>query len=114
MRVEGKIHRAHRVSWASNNGPIPDGVKILHRCDIRSCVEENHLFPGTQAENVADMWAKGRAADRRGERNSNSKITAIQADEIRASPLSTVKLGVQYGISASMVSNIKRGLNWND
>jgi hypothetical protein len=51
---------AHRVAWELANGPVPDGRFVLHRCDVRSCVNPDHLFLGTQLDNVNDMYAKGR------------------------------------------------------
>jgi hypothetical protein len=52
--------RAHRVSYQIHFGPISSGLKILHRCDNPLCVRPDHLFPGTQGDNIRDMWAKGR------------------------------------------------------
>lgn len=51
---------AHHVSWFLKNGQLPEGMKILHKCDNTACVRDDHLIAGTQAENVADMIAKGR------------------------------------------------------
>lgn len=53
---------AHRVAWELTNGPIPDGMHVLHRCDNPGCVNPGHLFLGTQRDNNADRDAKGRVA----------------------------------------------------
>src|SRR6185369_11378251 len=53
---------AHRVSWVIHNGPIPDGLFVLHRCDRPECVRPDHLFLGTGDDNMADMVSKGRQA----------------------------------------------------
>jgi hypothetical protein len=62
----GQIHAgtvikdAHRVSWELTNGPIPEGLHVLHRCDVRACVNPEHLFLGTNSDNIIDKIAKGR------------------------------------------------------
>jgi hypothetical protein len=53
----------HRVAWELYVGPVPDGKCVLHRCDIRCCVNPSHLFIGDLAENARDMWRKGRGSD---------------------------------------------------
>jgi hypothetical protein len=67
IRVDGKMRKAHRVAWELANGPIPAGAGahgtcVLHRCDNPSCVNPDHLFLGTNADNARDRQAKGRTA----------------------------------------------------
>lgn len=57
--------RAHRVAWEIAEGPVPDGLHVLHRCDNPPCVCPAHLFLGTDADNTADMMAKGRHSSQR-------------------------------------------------
>lgn len=51
---------AHRASWLIHNGEIPNGQYVLHKCDNPRCFNPEHLFLGTQKENVADCISKGR------------------------------------------------------
>lgn len=60
MTHEGRLQVAHRLSWTEANGPIPDGLYALHKCDNPSCINPDHLFLGTYSDNLRDAWAKGR------------------------------------------------------
>ena len=86
-RFDGRKNvRVHRLAWEAANGPIPDGMGLMHSCDVRCCVNPNHLTPATQADNLKDMFAKGRGRipDVRGERQGSAKLTQDDVRKIRA------------------------------
>jgi hypothetical protein len=65
MQISGKCVAAHRASYAEFVGPIPEGMQVLHSCDNPPCINPDHLFLGTPADNVKDMFRKGRAWQQR-------------------------------------------------
>lgn len=106
---------AHRVSWELHFGQVPDGMCVLHRCDVRSCVRPDHLFLGTQVDNMADMVAKGRAGSTAGELSGMAKLTEGDVLDIRtvhALGGSFSAIARAYGLHHSTVRAAINGKTW--
>jgi len=102
---------AHRAAWIIANGAIPDGLFVLHRCDVPLCVNPAHLFLGTQFENIHDMMAKGRDAFT-GEKHYGAKLTADLVREIRQSPDSAAAWARRLGLAPQTIEDVRSRRNW--
>ena len=120
---------AHRFAWILSNGPIPDGLCVLHRCDNPPCVNPAHLFLGTQADNNVDCVRKGRNAKGerhgwhtkpdsfarwRGEGNPNAKLTISAVRAIRADQRAERIIAREYGVSKSLIGAVRRREIWRE
>lgn len=116
--VRGKSKLAHRIAWEIANGAIPDGLCVLHKCDNPGCVNPDHLFLGTQKDNVRDMVDKKRYSKRTGESGGLAKLKEAQVLEIReryaAGGISQAVLGKQYGVCQSNIAAIVSGETWTE
>ena len=85
FRIHGIQLRAHRVAWMLYRGPIPDGLEVLHHCDVQACVNPAHLFLGTNLDNVADRVKKGRSGNepRPGEKHPLARLCDSDVRQIR-------------------------------
>jgi hypothetical protein len=119
FRLNGKLQRAHRISYLWNVGQIPDGLGVLHRCDNPSCVRPDHLFVGTQTDNMRDASIKGRCKKKTdsmiGTLNQNAKLTPEKIVTIRLKTLagaSRLTLAKEFGVSAQTIQKIVSGRTW--
>jgi plasmid maintenance system antidote protein VapI len=109
----GVTAKANRLAWELTNGPIPDGLSVLHTCDQPACCRVEHLYLGTQQDNMRDMVTRGRSG--RGEKHRH-KLTAAQVLEIRsryaAGGTSHIKLAREYGVAYPTISHLLTGRTW--
>ena len=113
--IKAKSVKAHRWIYELCVGPIPDGIVIRHKCDNPKCVNPLHLTAGTPKDNTADMFERGRAPDRRGEKHPLAKIDADAVRAIRAHSamgMTQKALAEQFGISNQHIGKIVRRENW--
>lgn len=105
----------HRISYELACGEIPPGMCVCHRCDNPRCINPEHLFLGTDMDNMADRDAKGRQAS--GDRNGNAKLTWQQVEairrEYRESKTPKRALAAKYGVSEREIRYIAHGDIWN-
>ena len=114
FRSEMKLIRAHRASWIINFGEIPKGMFVLHKCDNPICSRPDHLFLGTQKDNLRDMISKkrNRTVGVKGEKSGHAKLTDAQVSEIRTKLKSGIKgvtLANLYNVCTQHISAIKKG-----
>jgi hypothetical protein len=108
----GRNSFAHRVSYELHIGAIPDGLWVLHRCDVPCCVNPAHFFLGTRSDNVSDAVAKNRLRPRRGEENGRAKLTVNDVAFIRDSGLPARALAKLLGMSPVTIWDIRAARIW--
>lgn len=110
LMFRAKSQKAHRVSWIIHNGDIPKGLFVCHKCDNPSCSNPDHLFLGTNADNMRDMAEKKRTV-------SKAKLSKEQVLEIRKMlklGVSSTRLSNDYNVSDVCIHYIKHNLTWKD
>lgn len=99
-------YSAHRLSYMTFVGPIPDGMDVLHSCDVRNCINPDHFFLGTDLDNVRDCIQKGRRA-------LNNKLTEDDVRAIRrATGVPQRALARHYGVDIALIVKIKKWRIW--
>gem|GEM_PF-2322759 len=115
FKMNGIQFLAHRVAWEiSNDAVLPASDRVLHTCDNPMCCNPKHLFRGTQADNVADMFQKGRArrTPSPGEANGAARLTKEQVLKIRSDTRHRKIIAAEYEISFIHIRQIQRRLRW--
>lgn len=107
------VNLAHRLAWERANGPIPEGLFVLHRCDNPPCCNPSHLFLGTHDDNMRDRDAKGRTL--RGEATGAARLKAEDIPVIRrlaSEGLSQRKIASSFGVSHTTIQDVLHHKRW--
>jgi HNH endonuclease len=113
IRWNGTDYLAHRASWIFHVAPISDDLHVLHHCDTPLCVNPDHLWRGTDADNVDDMWAKGR--ENPAKRTGNAVLNEVGVALIRyfiECGWSPTELARRYQIGRRTIRNIRSWETW--
>ncbi len=110
----GLVREVHRYVYELVNGPIPDGLFVLHHCDNRLCCNPVHLFLGTPSDNMRDMLIKGRAA-----KNHQGRKGKLKSEQVigirrryRAGGVTYKQLAREYGVVVETIGAIVNGRTW--
>ena len=104
---------AHRLSYELHNGPVPEGMMVLHKCDTPRCVNPSHLFLGMGADNLADMASKKRHLY--GERNTEHRLkeaTVHSGFDLSERGWSQHRIAKKVGVGQPQIGRILRGERW--
>jgi hypothetical protein len=117
MKVRGSVTDVHRLAWTCEYGEIPDGMHVLHKCDVRNCINPSHLFLGTNKDNTDDKVAKGRQRNgtTTGEKHHKAKLSFEKVFEMRwreAMGETGTALATGFGVTQATAAAAIRGATW--
>lgn len=114
LTYRGRLTLAHRASYERHNGPIPDGMIVCHRCDNPPCINPDHLYVGTHADNGQDKAERRRST--RGVRNAAAKLTdddVLTIRRLRVDGWTYARLGDRFGVGKTTIGRVVRRAIWN-
>lgn len=116
MHLKKKNRLAHRISYRFYKGPIAPGMQVQHTCDVRCCVNPDHLVLGTQLENMRASSVRKRYPNRKGSKHPLSKLSEQDVLEIRNASFEKrgdqERLARKYGVSHSAIRLVRNFKNW--
>jgi len=113
--LNGKIEQAHRASWKVFVGEIPKGMQVNHKCHNKKCINPDHLYIGTQKQNMQDMISAGRGANRKGSSSPMAKLNEEKVYKIKeliesGEPIKNIAR--EYCVCESTIRAIRSNLTW--
>jgi len=111
---KNKSLSAHRAAWEIYFGPIPPGMNVCHKCDVPMCVNPEHLFIGTQLDNMTDCRKKGRNRAPIGEKQHLSKLSDDAVRNIRSDHdnFSLREMAEKFGVNKSTIDRVIKRRTW--
>lgn len=122
IRNGSRMALAHRVAWVLHHeSPIEGTLNVLHTCDTPACVNPDHLYLGTNADNIRDKVERGRSRfrhpERQGEKHPLAILSNREVSKIRSRFTGRrgeqKELAAEFGVSRATICNIKKGKSWN-
>ncbi len=106
---------AHQWAWIERHGPVPEDLELRHKCDVRACINVDHLETGTHSENMQDSVRRNRCSrlSKPGEENGSAILTTEQVLLIRRSKETTAALARRYGVAWSTIKFVRIGKTWS-
>ena len=104
---------AHRLAYELTHGSVPEGLFVCHKCDVRACCNPNHLYVGSQVDNMRDMRERKRGAGKNG-RTTNTKLTEEQVREIQEAYSTreygtVIELAQKFGVDRNTITRAATG-----
>lgn len=111
---EERLEGAHRVSHKLFLGPIPEGLHVLHtrECDVKACVDPEHLYAGTRSQNIQDALALGHMNTPFGGRSGKAVLSDALVQQIKDDPISSRAIAEELGVSTNTVYYARTGRTW--
>jgi len=113
--LSGVREQAHRASWKVFSGEVPMGMQVNHKCNNRACINPEHLYAGTQKQNMDDMYRAKRNVHHSGELNGSAKLTHKEVTEIKdmiSKGKDNTSISSAFGVSSGCIQFIRIGRTW--
>lgn len=101
---------AHRLAWTLFKGKIPEGLYVLHKCDVPCCVNPDHLYIGTDEQNKMDSITRKRHVY--GDRHPDAKLKSVDIPAIREDPRPILEIASDYNVSYRTIYRVKARTSW--